>query len=568
MKTVRARVLHYTLLVFVIGMFFLAYGSAGINKVSADKIVMTDGWTIKYNDEIHENVSLNEFRVPVTDKGDWFVLTTTLPEELPEHTTMRIHTIFSVTQIYIDDERVFEFGLDDYENGRLLGYGTSFVSLPDDIEGKELKITMFVTENNAFSSITIPELYDTTTVFATYYGERIFPLAVAFTLIVAGLAIALVTTCLYFKSYSMERLFCIGVFAVCIGCWSMCNYSLSYIFTNSLRLKVYLEYYSLFLVPFPVLLYFREDVEERQRRWESFAFYALLLIEIQLYIVAIVTQFTNVRHLPDFVRIFQVYMGAVAIFIFYFVIRDLKEEKTHRVLSIGFALILIIAGRDLIVFNFTKYIATKGTESDYKSYIAAGVLMLVVTMLVDFISEMRKQMYKTAENDFLEKIAYVDVLTELYTRRKCEEVFTAIDGRNYEYAIVQFDLNNLKTTNDEFGHEAGDELIRRFAAILRGTFNEGETLGRMGGDEFIVMVTDAYDYDVEAKLKKMAELTEEDNALYEDIKVSYAVGYCKSVELDKPDAHAVYQEADKRMYKEKEAYYKKLGYKRRRYDNL
>ncbi len=566
MRDLKAKILHAILLIFVLGMFLLAYGSEGLNRASGEKIAMADGWTIKYNDEVFENVSLNEFRVPVTGKGDWFILTTTVPNKLPEHITLRVHSIFSVTTVYVDGEKVFEYGLEDFEKGRLLGYGTSFVSMPDDIEGKELMITMFVTEENAFSSISVPEIYNTATTFASFFGERIFPLSVAITLIVAGAAIAIVTTCMYFKSYSMERLFCIGVFAVCVGCWSICNYSLNYILTSSLRHKVFLEYYSLFLIPFPILLYFREDVEERHRRWESLVYYALLIIQIELYIVAVITQALNLIHLPSFLRIFQLYMAVAATFILYFVIRDLRENKDHKALSIGFAIIFVIAGRDLLAFNFNKYLATKGTESDYKSYFAAGVLMLVMTMLVDFIHEMRKQMYQTAETEFLEKIAYEDVLTNLYTRRKCEEIFTQLDKRTYEYALIQFDLNNLKNVNDEFGHEEGDELIKRFASDLRKTFTEGETIGRMGGDEFIVIVSDVYEYDIEAKLKALEDNISEDNKEYEKVPVSVSVGYCLSREFEKPVAADVYKEADKRMYKQKEAYYKKRGYKRRKYD--
>lgn len=567
MKAIITKVLHFMLFAFVLVMFIAAYGSTRQNHSAGNSIKMQTGWTVKYNDSIFEDVDFSTLKFSVTNNGDWLVLSSTLPDKLPKHSTMCLNMVFSVTTVYIDGEKCYEYGMEEYNEKGLLGYGNTFFAIPDNCEGKPIKITMSVTENNAFSSIVAPIIYETENVYGSYYSDKIFPLVVGITLVVAGMCISIVTFCLFFKSYSMEKLFCVGVFAVCIGMWSICNYNLNYLFAASLNLKVYFEYLSLYLVLFPLLLYFREDVEERAVRWESFAYYMFLIVEIQLFVISIICQATNTIHFPSFLRWFQVYMVLVAVFVVHLITVDFVNGKSHKILTIGFAILVAIGARDIIAFNVSKYLTGSGIENEYKSYIAAGALILVVTMLVDFINEMRKRMYKTAETEFLEKIAYVDVLTDLYTRRKCEEIFELIDSRSYEYAIIQFDLNNLKSTNDDFGHEAGDELIKRFADILRKTFDSGETLGRMGGDEFVVMVTDAYNYDVDSKIKYLNELIEADNELHEDVKVSVSCGYARSKEFEEPHSHEVYMEADRRMYKEKEAYYQKRGYKRRRYDN-
>ena len=568
MKNYKARVLHLVMFTFVAIMMVAVLNYANRSRNASKIFSLNEGWTIEYNDEVYENVDLYNFRFPVTDKGDWIVLTNTLPENLPDDVTMRIHMIFTVTKIYVGDDLIFDYGLEDYEEGNLLGYGTRFVSLKDESAGKIVKITMFVTEDNAFSTITPPYVYYEHEAFEVFYGNLLLPLAVAITLSVVGICITIVTFCLYFKSYSMEKLFCIGVFSICIGCWSICNYNLDYLFTSSLRVKTYLEYLSLYLVLFPLLLYFREDVEARGKRWESFTYYLLLAIEIQLFVISTVCQFCNIVHFPVFVRVFQIFMGLVGVFLAILIVQDMRDERTHKILVIGFAVMLAFAVRDLIAFNFTKYSQSAGTESEYKSYVAAGALLFVVAMLVDFINEMRKQMYRNAETQLLEKIAYVDVLTGLYTRRKCEDVFEKIDGRGYEFAMVQFDLNNLKNTNDLYGHEAGDALILRFANILRSVFNEGETLGRMGGDEFIVMVTDAYDYNMKAKLEALEASIERDNEANKEsgVKVSTSYGYCLSSEFNEATARDVYKEADRRMYKHKEEYYKAKGLGKRKYD--
>ncbi len=563
MDKIKSRILHVLLFALAMTMFGMAYFQSVKNRNLHEKIVLNSGWTVRINDDIYTSVDLASFKFPVTNKGDWVVMAGTLPEDFSDNTTMRIHMIHSVTQIYVGKELIFDYGSDDYRDGKFVGYGSRFVSLPDDSKGRTIMITMLVTENDAFSSITPPEIYHESDHYILFYWERLIPLVVSITLVVIGVIISVVTFLLYFKSYLMERLFCIGIFALCVGCWTICSYNLDFLFTSSLKVKTLLEFFSLYLVPYPLLMYFREDVEERGNRWESFIFYALVFIEIQMFVLSAVLQFTNVSHLSSFSTAFIVLMGVSAIFIVYLVFSALRFRKRHKILVIGFCLMLFLGIRDMFVFAVQKYSLFLGSE--YRSYVSAGVLVFVSTMLVDFIHEMRSRLFKTAETQFLEKIAYEDVLTGLYTRRKCEEIFEEIDNHGYDFLIIQFDLNNLKNTNDDYGHEAGDELIVRFANIMKLVFDDGETLGRMGGDEFIVVKKDAYGYDVDEKIARMNELIDDDNT-DKNVQVSVSHGYCYASELENPTANTVYKEADKRMYKDKELYYKRTGKGRRRND--
>ena len=563
MKKWRSRILHMLLFVFAMTLFAAGYTAAIKSRDNEYNRKLIDGWNIQINKDIYEAVNLAEFKFPVTQKGDWVSFWGELPSDIPDNVTLRINMVHCATRVVLNDEIVYDYGWDDYEAGKMLGFGSRFISLPDGSQGGKIKIIMFVTENNAFSSLTIPELYSESTGYAVYYGKYMIPFVVAVTLTVAGLCISLVTFCLYFKSYHMEKLFCIGIFSLCIGFWTLCNYNLDYIFTDNLAVKTYIEYLALYLVPFPILMYFREDVEKRNKAWECFFLYALVIIEVQLFLVSVAAQIFNWAHLSDFLPVYIILLLVAVLFVCHLVLEDLRKEKSHKVLMLGFGVMILVALRDLVAYCADKLTANGLRE--YRSYVSVGALIFVVALLVDFIMEMRRKLYKTAETKFLEKIAYEDVLTGLSTRRKCEEVFEEIDKRKFEYIIFQFDLNNLKNTNDDFGHEAGDDMIVRFANMLRETFNEGETLGRMGGDEFIAIVTDSYGYNAEDKVDRLEQLIGEDNA-DKEVKVSVSLGYCRSSELKDPKALDVYKEADKRMYKDKEAYYKRTGKGRRRND--
>jgi diguanylate cyclase (GGDEF)-like protein len=91
--------------------------------------------------------------------------------------------------------------------------------------------------------------------------------------------------------------------------------------------------------------------------------------------------------------------------------------------------------------------------------------------------------------------ARTDPLTGLLNRRSfLEEVERRVarQDREHEPATLIFaDLDHFKPVNDRLGHEAGDEVLRRTAAMLRNTFRPGDLIARLGGDEFAVWMDGA-----------------------------------------------------------------------------
>jgi diguanylate cyclase (GGDEF)-like protein len=204
---------------------------------------------------------------------------------------------------------------------------------------------------------------------------------------------------------------------------------------------------------------------------------------------------------------------------------------------------------DMIRFNIQKYVPFF-KESHYVSKICLGALVFVLAQLVDFCIEISKALYQTAQNEALEKMAYTDALTGIYNRRKCEEEWDKLDaGRNY--GILAFDLNNLKKMNDTNGHEMGDLLIKTFAEVLQTVFGENGVVGRMGGDEFMVIFPDMSKIELDRLLKKFEKQIEKVNEQTKNLNMSAAYGYCGQAENPGCDAREIYRMADARMYEKK-----------------
>jgi diguanylate cyclase (GGDEF)-like protein len=92
----------------------------------------------------------------------------------------------------------------------------------------------------------------------------------------------------------------------------------------------------------------------------------------------------------------------------------------------------------------------------------------------------------------LQRAAGVDFLTELPNRRQLDERMREEFGRAKRYghlfSIVVFDLDHFKRINDEFGHAAGDRVLRSLAQLLYDQKRSSDFLARYGGEEFVMLL--------------------------------------------------------------------------------
>lgn len=568
MKKTTGVLMHIVLFICAIFLTLAPIVHSKMDEKKINKIILNDEWTVKLNNtETYENVTLENFHMQVADKGTYIEMEREMPSRIEDLSTMLVYSIHSVVNVYLDDELIMNIGEKEHEEGNFIGYGHTFVNLPMDAAGKTVRITYLVDENNAFSTLTPPEIYKTSTALKDYVSERFSNLFVAIGLMAAGSCITLIAFFTYFKMREIERLFGIGVFSLCIGCWTLCNNDLALLFSSGLRVKSYMEYISLYLVMFPLLLYFQPDVERRDKRIEKILYDVALGIQLTLFFGILILHKLNILHFSGLVKTYQVFMVLVGLGMVYILVNELIHNKRHVILFWGFAGMLLVAVRDLVMFNVVKYLSNAGIiESNFKSYIGVAALIFVTSLLTDFLSEMRAFMYKTAENEVYVKMAYSDPLTGLYTRRKCHEVLEQYVEDGKEYGIVLFDLNGLKTANDSYGHLQGDELITRFANILKRVYNQGETIARLGGDEFTVVAPKKPGYRIKEREASLKEEIDKDNLKHDNVLVSVSLGYALSTEVEGGSYNEVMKLADKRMYADKERFYKETGFNRRRYD--
>jgi len=97
------------------------------------------------------------------------------------------------------------------------------------------------------------------------------------------------------------------------------------------------------------------------------------------------------------------------------------------------------------------------------------------------------------KNRLLEELALTDSLTGLPNRRAVEDwAIRQLSGaarHGFPFWIVMADLDSFKSVNDTYGHEAGDIVLKKFADLLRANTRTSNICGRIGGEEFVVVIT-------------------------------------------------------------------------------
>jgi diguanylate cyclase (GGDEF)-like protein/PAS domain S-box-containing protein len=119
-------------------------------------------------------------------------------------------------------------------------------------------------------------------------------------------------------------------------------------------------------------------------------------------------------------------------------------------------------------------------------------------------------------------------------------------------AAIFVDLDSFKPINDRYGHAAGDELLRVMAGRLRDTLRAGDEIGRLGGDEFLIVSSDVADpQDALALAERIAAAQADDVQLARaNVRISFSVGVAWSGEANR-DAEALVASADEAMYRSK-----------------
>lgn len=227
-----------------------------------------------------------------------------------------------------------------------------------------------------------------------------------------------------------------------------------------------------------------------------------------------------------------------------------KIEKNQKVIqvsryilwdSIAFAMLLLVFFFILLIRFIVQPITSFSNKIDQNERLSTNGRLHETNVLADAYNDLLDR-HKEFENE-LRNVAEKDSLTGLPNRYSYNEFLKKPIEESKRVCVFLLDLNELKYTNDNYGHSEGDELINRASKCIKECFKDGISY-RIGGDEFLSIITDIDKEEIDKYVNNFVKLQEKYN-------VSIAIGYSYSDDVLNVGYEKLAIEADKMMYENK-----------------
>ncbi len=203
----------------------------------------------------------------------------------------------------------------------------------------------------------------------------------------------------------------------------------------------------------------------------------------------------------------------------------------------------------LTVMSFIPYTYLTYKANDFGMYIDVVLLSMALADRMKMTQEKRL---------IAEKEAKTDILTGLYNRRAyyeiCHKEFQRLLRHHRCLSIIMFDIDHFKEINDTYGHDAGDNVLKTVATIVKNVIREYDYAFRMGGDEFLVLLPETNEkqalFLAERIRKRVAnkKFIEKDNKFF--VTASFGISQYNHIEKS---IEPIVKRADKALYYVKES---------------
>ena len=181
----------------------------------------------------------------------------------------------------------------------------------------------------------------------------------------------------------------------------------------------------------------------------------------------------------------------------------------------------------------------------------------IMTLMAEVDSMRGEVEEQRARIAYLERLADQDSLTPVVNRRAFVRELSRFVSYGERYgtpsSVIYFDLNGLKGINDTHGHAAGDAALQRLAEILTENVRESDVVGRLGGDEFGVLLAHADEAAATEKALQLVDSIEHAKIDWEGTAIPLKVAFGAYTFKGGENASEALAEADKKMYAQKNA---------------
>ena len=550
--------------------FFLLYTTFSMNGVDNNSYTRLSEMKVDVKHEDGTVDSFNSNMFNFQSKNDKITIHLPLDEKLrKENQSINFFFYASVVKAYYKDKLLVSYGEDVKRH--MIGHLKILIPVPMEAYGDEIRVeiqpTMDFMEDTFHFPVLMP-IQDA--LFFPILGKETSFSFFYMVLIGTFFAIAFLACQYFLQDYAKEG-FWMMILINSIIAWYMGNTGMIYAVNANEDFNAIVEYIGMYMLFFSAPLFASyETVRPAVKKYLRFmgkllfGVFALCLI---LYLLPTGYTFVKYLRIAQGIQIVMVFSALLSLLF--------PGKKAANMAEYIMQYGLIFVSLFGILEQIRIICATKITEDfpPILRWFAAApfsrwlLYMLVLTFLSSYAFKVSNVVQKTLEEKNLKILAYTDNLSAMGNRQYLQRKLDILDkSRNRDYAVIFMDINDLKYTNDHFGHEEGDHLIRMVSSSIKKAMdNMSGFYGRNGGDEFLSVLIPA---------NKATEVVKQINANLQKIKeeekpvfpVSLSLGIANYREteeerrfsgLEMISSSDVIRKADARMYEDKCVHKKK-----------
>lgn len=417
-------------------------------------------------------------------KGTSLTLQKQLPAQgTPAYTDLCFSPYYYDLAVYLDETPLLVEKMEPTLSAHTNGTRKVFVDLPAGWEGRLL--TVVVTPQVEISTIKLaaPSLCFEPEVLAETYRSDLPGLVASSVICLLGLGLLAVCVVLRKHRPQNSSVLALALFSLLCGIYLSTQLNWNKLMVANAAALYITEFIAHLLLPMPLLLLMKNVLSGRGRDIIEFSLGVTLINACTQTLLFLLTdlEFREMLFVAHFqlLALLGITLGTILFGTF---------QRPEQRSQICFSLIPIVffGFLDVVIHYFIKAITPSlFLQIGFFIFMLIQAYFLVQRYLKTWEVEQRAKAYET--------LAYTDLLTGLKNRNAYESDAQHLDlmlarEERYDISCIVMDADNLKRTNDEEGHAAGDLLIRTIADRLKKNFPKNLGIYRMGGDEFMVLL--------------------------------------------------------------------------------
>lgn len=451
---------------------------------------LNQGWN-------EEDPSRLAFLPKLRDKG--VVFSRKLPDRLEADDVLCVETKQQGLRAYVDGKLIYQRGVDENASfGKAAGLMWHIIELPQDLQGKEIFLLVTSPYEKLGNKLHGVSLGDKTAVTLSLVNRSMGVLIVCGFTLLAGIALLFLNIILALKKvdYTGRMFLYLGLFSIFSSVWAWTDSGLAQLLPIKGSVVYVLSFAMFMLLPVTFLLFFRETCEGGKKAVDI-----LCLLHLVNFTVCMCVYATGVGDLARLAGVTHLLIVLTIIAVLRISIQESRKSPSvfGWEIVLGVCVLCAVTVLAVIWFYFDQF-------GGYAALYRWGLFFFTVLLGVGSLRKIVSLLSAQVEAQSYKKLAFVDVMTMTANRAAFERDMAEIESKGLacsSLSLILLDLDNLKKTNDTYGHLEGDRRIVGFANGLKEVF--GESVYRIGGDEFTVILKDREEKAVEGLIDSLMD---------------------------------------------------------------